>query len=41
MLLRKRAEDIIEMVDKTTDEFHSLDEINGGDIHIGVQSQTG
>lgn len=35
MLLRKRAEDIIAMVDKTTAEFASLDEITGGDIHIG------
>jgi DNA-binding transcriptional LysR family regulator len=35
MLLRKRAEDILDMVDKTTAEFHSLGDINGGDIHIG------
>lgn len=35
MLLRTRAEDILDMVDKTTDEFRSLDEISGGDIHIG------
>lgn len=35
MLLRKRAEDILDMVDKTTNEFKSLDDINGGDIHIG------
>ena len=35
MLLRKRAEDIIEMTDKTVAEFSSLDEINGGDIYIG------
>jgi DNA-binding transcriptional LysR family regulator len=35
MLLRKRAEDIIKMVDKTMDEFRCLDEINGGDIYIG------
>ncbi|GAA0790662.1 hypothetical protein GCM10008910_00640 [Faecalicatena orotica] len=35
MLLRKRAEDILDMVAKTTDEFKSLDDINGGDIHIG------
>ncbi|MCM1316258.1 MAG: LysR family transcriptional regulator [Prevotella sp.] len=35
MLLRKRAEDILEMTDKTIAEFHSLDEINGGDIYIG------
>lgn len=35
LLLRKRAEDIVKMVDKTMDEFHSLDEINGGDIYVG------
>lgn len=35
MLLRKRAEDILEMVDKTTDEFNSLDNITGGDVQIG------
>ncbi|MCM1284226.1 MAG: LysR family transcriptional regulator [Muribaculaceae bacterium] len=35
MLLRRRAEDILAMVDKTTAEFMSLDEINGGDVYIG------
>ena len=35
MLLRKRAEDILEMVDKTTDEFKALGQITGGDIPIG------
>ena len=35
LLLRKRAEDIIKMVDKTMDEFHSLDTVTGGDIYIG------
>lgn len=35
MLLRKRAEDILEMVDKTTDEFKTLDVITGGDVHFG------
>lgn len=35
MLLRKRAEDILDMVDKTTDEFKSLGEITGGDVYIG------
>lgn len=35
MLLRKRAEDIIEMADKTVEEFTALNEINGGDIYIG------
>ena len=35
MLLRKRAEDILDMVDKTTDEFNALDTITGGEVHIG------
>lgn len=35
MLLRKRAEDILDMVEKTRDEFRSMDDITGGDIHIG------
>ncbi len=35
MLLRKRAEDILDMVDKTEEEFKALGEVNGGDIHIG------
>ncbi len=35
MLLRKRAEEILEMVDKTTDEFKALDDIAGGEIRIG------
>lgn len=41
MLLRKRAEDILSMVDKTTEEFRALDEINGGDIHIGCAESDG
>ena len=41
MLLRKRAEDILDMVDKTTEEFRALDEINGGDIHIGCAESNG
>ena len=35
MLLRKRAEDILDIVDKTTDEFKALDEITGGEVRIG------
>ena len=35
MLLRERAADIIELADKTKDEFRSLDEINSGDIYVG------
>ena len=36
LLLRKRAEDILSMVDKTMEEFQALDDITGGDIHIGA-----
>lgn len=35
MLLRKRTDDILDMVDKTLDEFKALDEIAGGEVHIG------
>lgn len=35
MLLRKRAEDIIAMIDKVTAEFKAMDEVTGGDIYIG------
>lgn len=35
MLLRKRAEDILSMVDKTAEEFSQLDNIIGGEIRIG------
>lgn len=35
MLLRKRAEDILEMVDKTLDEFKALDPVLGGEVYIG------
>lgn len=41
MLLRKRAEDILDMVDKTTDEFMALGEISGGDIRIGCAESDG
>lgn len=36
LLLRKRAEDILSMVDKTMEEFQALDDITGGDIYIGA-----
>lgn len=35
MVLRKRAEDILNMVDNTEAEFHEMSIINGGDIRIG------
>ncbi len=35
ILLRKRAEDILEMADKTIDEFQSLNDLTGGDVRIG------
>ena len=35
MLLRKRAEDILDMVDKTTDEFNALNTVTGGEVYIG------
>ena len=36
MLLRERAEDILSLVDKTLDEFQSLDDLNSGDIYVGA-----
>lgn len=35
MLLRKHAEDILAMVDKTAEEFSLLNNITGGEIRIG------
>lgn len=35
MLLRNRAEEILDMVDKLEDEFKSMEETIGGDIYIG------
>lgn len=35
MLLRKRAEDILDIVNKTADEFSALDTVTGGEVHIG------
>ena len=35
MLLRKRAEDILDIVDKTLDEFRTMDDISGGEVRIG------
>ena len=35
MLLRKRAEDILDMVGKTEEEFRSLSSVTGGEVRIG------
>lgn len=35
MLLRKRAEEILAMVDKTAAEFQALGSVTGGDVQIG------
>ena len=39
MLLRKRAEEIISMVDKTEAEFTSLEDTVSGDIYIGGETR--
>jgi len=36
MLLRKRAEDIVSLVEMTKAEFQSLDDINSGDVFVGA-----
>lgn len=36
MLLRKRAEDIISMVEKTEQEFLTMDNLTGGDVYISA-----
>lgn len=36
MLLRKRAEDLVNMADKITGEFVTLDDVTGGDIYFGL-----
>jgi len=41
MLLRKRAEDILSMADKTVDEFRSLGEFTGGDVWVGCAESEG
>ncbi len=35
MMLRKRAEEIVELVEKTEADFRSINDIIGGDIYIG------
>lgn len=41
MLLRKRAEDILDMVGKTEEEFKALGEITGGDVRVGCAESDG
>lgn len=41
MLLRKRAEDILELVDKTAQEFRTMDDVIGGDVYIGCAESAG
>lgn len=41
MLLRNRAEDILDMVDKTEEEFKALGAVAGGDIYIGCAESEG
>ena len=36
VLLRSRAEDLVSMADKITQEFVTLDDITGGDIYLGL-----
>lgn len=36
MLLRERAKDILSLVDKTLEEFKSLDNLSSGDIYVGA-----
>ena len=36
VLLRRRAEDLVKMADKITEEFHTLDDLSGGEIFLGL-----
>lgn len=36
LLLRRRAEDLVEMADKIITEFITLDDITGGDVYFGL-----
>lgn len=36
ILLRKRAEDLVKMADKIMEEFHTLDDVLGGDVYLGL-----
>ena len=35
-LLRKRAEDLVAMADKITEEFSAMDDVTGGDLYFGL-----
>lgn len=35
LFLRKRAQEIVDLIDKTEDEFHAPDEIVSGEVYIG------
>ena len=35
-LLRKRAEDLLDMADKITNEFSSMDDVTGGNLYFGL-----
>ena len=41
LILKERAAEIVALADKTAEEFKSLDEIVGGDIHIGCAEADG
>lgn len=41
MLLRKRAEDLLNMADRTVEEFRSLDGFTGGDVWVGCAESDG
>ena len=36
VLLRKQAEDLLAMANKIYDSFHTMDDITGGDIYMGL-----
>lgn len=36
ILLRKRAEDLVKMADKITEEFRTMDDLAGGDLYLGL-----
>ena len=36
ILLRKRAEDLVKMADKITEEFRTMDDLAGGNLYLGL-----